>query len=366
MVCVTLAFVGVSALRRGPLRLLAWPAAAVVAAAVLYGNALAYHEITLAPRDQLRDLEQLGTRLTGRGPTLYPAFGEYAEYFLRRQRATSLVNPPQFRLEVRPEAAAGRSGIQFAWDLDDFVPSFVQSFGYIVERGNPVASRPPSNYVLVERTRYHRVWRKELRGPRVLRHYAFYGRASERSRSKCRRIGDAARGAGPEAKAAYTLMHTIALFEPARAQSRPRGWGPGYAAGSLMPHGPGRMSGPIRVAQEGRYRVWLGGSFGRPVDVSLDERSIGSIGYHENYPGQFEYLGERDMTRGGHSVEIVRGRGSLHPGSGNGVQQSIGPLMLERTSADEDRVHYAPAERAMDLCRGSAPLDWLEVVAPGT
>ena len=165
MVCIALAFVGAAALRRGPLRLLAWPAAAVVAAAVLFGNALAYHEITLAPRDQLRDLERLGTQLKGRGPTLYPAFNEYAEYFLRRQRATSLVNPANFRLEVRPEAAAGRSGIQFAWDLDDFVPSFVQSFEYIVERGHPVAGRPPSNYVLVERTQYHRVWRKDLRAP---------------------------------------------------------------------------------------------------------------------------------------------------------------------------------------------------------
>ena len=100
MVCIALAFVGAAALRRGPLRLLAWPAAAVVAAAVLFGNALAYQQITLAPRDQLRDMERLGTQLPGRGPTLYPAFNEYAEYFLRRQRATSLVNPANFRLEV--------------------------------------------------------------------------------------------------------------------------------------------------------------------------------------------------------------------------------------------------------------------------
>ena len=76
-------------------------------------------------------------------------------------------------------------------------------------------------------------------------------------------------------------------------------------------------------------------------------RSIGSIAYEENYPGQFEYLGERDVTRGRHSVEIVRGKGSLHPGSGNGVPQSIGPLILERISAERDQVHYAPAKRAM-------------------
>ena len=364
MVCVALAFVGAAALRRGPLRLLAWPAAAVVAAAVLFGNALAYQQITLAPRDQLRDLERLGTQLPGRGPTLYPAFNEYAEYFLRRQRATSLVNPANFRLEVRPEIAAGRSGIQFAWDLDDFVPSFVQSFEYIVERGNPVAGRPPSNYVLVEGTQYHRVWRKDLRRPRVLRHFPFYGRPGERGPRNCRRIADVARGAAPGARVAYKLNPTVAVFEPASAPVRPRGWGAGYAVGSLMPQGPGTMSGPMRVPQNGRYRVWLGGSFGRPVDVSLDERSVGSIAYQENYPGQFEYLGERDVTRGRHSVEIVRGKGSLHPGSGNGVPQSIGPLILERVSAERDRVHYAPAERAMSLCRGSASLDWLEVVGP--
>ena len=218
MVCIALAFVGAAALLRGRLRLLAWPAAAVVAAAVLFGNALAYQQITLAPRDQLRDLERLGNQLPGRGPTLYPAFNEYAEYFLRRQRATSLVNPANFRLEIRPEIAAGRSGIQFAWDLDDFVPSFVQSFEYIVERGNPVAGRPPSNYVLVERTHYHRVWRKELRRPRVLRHFSFYGRPGERGPRNCRRIADFARGAGPGARIAYKLnAHGRAIRSCARA-----------------------------------------------------------------------------------------------------------------------------------------------------
>ena len=65
-------------------------------------------------------------------------------------------------------------------------------------------------------------------------------------------------------------------------------------------------------------------------------------------------------------MEIVRGKGSLHPGSGNGVPQSIGPLILERMSVERERVHYAPAGRAVGLCRASAPLDWLEVVGPGT
>jgi hypothetical protein len=91
-----------------------------------------------------------------------------------------------------------------------------------------------------------------------------------------------------------------------------------------------------------------------------------SISYHENYPGQFEYLVELDMTRGAHGAEIARSRGSLHPGSGDGGPQSIGPLVAERISDEEDRVHYAPAARAMGLCRGRAPLDWLEVVGPGT
>ena len=152
-------------------------------------------------------------------------------------------------------------------------------------------ARPPSNYVLIERTHYHRVWRRNLRAPMVLRHFPFYGRPGERGPRNCRRIADVARGARPGARVAYKLMPTIARFEPARAPVRPRGWGAGYLDGSLMPQGPGRMSGPMRVAQDGLYRVWLGGSFGRPVDVSLDNRSIGSIAYEENYPGQFEYLG---------------------------------------------------------------------------
>src|SRR5439155_4197090 len=43
---------------------------AAVAGAVLWSNVLAYHDATLAPRGQLRELERIGERFAGDGPAL--------------------------------------------------------------------------------------------------------------------------------------------------------------------------------------------------------------------------------------------------------------------------------------------------------
>jgi hypothetical protein len=354
MACLALAFAGIAALNRGPQKFIAWPVAAIVAGAVLYGNALAYHDITLAPRDRLRDLERIGHQLEARGPTLYPAFGEYAEYFLRRQRATSLVNPPLGQLGVRQDIPANSSA--FVRDLDDFTPSFLQSFRYIVERRSPVSSRPPSNFRMAQRTRFHTVWEKDSRRPEVLRHYGFYAGADDRRAETCRPISRAVRVAGPGAGVAYRLAPHTTVFEPTGAL--PRGWAPGW-----IPQGPGRIQGRIRLPRDGRYRVWLGGSIGRPVDVSFNGRLAGSVSYQEDYPGQFEHLADLWMARGVHRAEIARHGGSLHPGSGDGGPQSIGPLIIEKMSTSDDRVRYTTADRAVALCRGSRPLDWLEIIA---
>ncbi|HEV2752676.1 MAG TPA: hypothetical protein VGV36_02435, partial [Solirubrobacteraceae bacterium] len=172
-VTLALAFAGAAAAGRAVRRARvgavgAWALSVVVSAGVLAGNANAYHDISLAPTERLRDLEHIGERFAGKGPALYPAFEEYAEYFLRRSDAIGLVNTagegPLAPLAYRPQAAA-QAGVEAAggrarqaWDLDDFEPAYLQQFRLLVLRRGPDASRAPATFRLAQRTRFHDVW----------------------------------------------------------------------------------------------------------------------------------------------------------------------------------------------------------------
>src|SRR5439155_1496047 len=60
-------------------------AALAIAVGVLWSNTLQYHKVWLAPRAQLHELEAIGNRIAGQGPTLmtdYQAYG--ARHLLRR------------------------------------------------------------------------------------------------------------------------------------------------------------------------------------------------------------------------------------------------------------------------------------------
>jgi hypothetical protein len=69
-IVLVLAFSGAYALIRNGFRLVGGVAAAAVAAAVLYGNALTYHNISLAPYGRLHDLADIGAAGPPSIPTL--------------------------------------------------------------------------------------------------------------------------------------------------------------------------------------------------------------------------------------------------------------------------------------------------------
>jgi hypothetical protein len=134
--------------------------------------------------------------------------------------------------------------------------------------------------------------------------------------------------------------------------------------GGLVTFGPGRVYGQVRTAEPGRYIAWLEGNFNRGITLSVNRRRIGDVAYRANYPGQWEYVGELELDRGLHDVELNRGGRDLHPGNGDWVHHSLGPLALVRQDPAVGRVRTAPAERAGALCRSDTRLDWIEIVRP--
>lgn len=369
-VALTLSLVGALSLTRlrwRTTKLLGWAATAAIVGAVLYGNAIIYHDTTLAPAARYGDLAAIGARYAGQGPTLIPEFDEYAEYFLRDERGSGLVNPAYGRFELASGVRAP-SGVSFSWDLNQIQPSFLQGFRLIVLPRNPVATRPPSNYDLVDQTRYFQVWRQDRPASTVIAHFPLSSLPHERAQTHfCPSFIADVRRAGPTAEVAY------AQATPMSVTGLTLGPHPDYwrSAGpdTVIAYGAGSSEVKVPIATAGRYSVWLQGSIGRPLAIHLDGHPLASVGYEERYPNQFLLLDSTTFSAGAHTLRVVRGNGSLHPGSGDPVTdtegRTIGAIVFSREGASTDRVQMAPGRDAARVCNAPVGYEWLEILKPG-
>ncbi len=365
---VMLAFAGAAALqasRRRALSALGWVAALAVAGGVLYGNALIYHDTTLAPGAHYHDLAAIAKRYAGQGPALDPYWDEYAEFIMRDEKATSIVDPANFNFQVRPGVAP--EGTSFGWDLNQLVPSYVQSFPLIIQPRSPSASRAPANYDLIEQTRYYDVWRRDRPSSAVLFHAPLSSLPHERTPALCRLLVNKARAAGPNAQLAYAKTSVAAVANPLSG-THPSYWR-ALGPSTLLGYGSGVAEMKLTLPSSGRYSVWLQGSVGRPLTFYLDGKRLSSIGYEERYPDQFLLISTGPLTAGPHTLQIVRGGGSLHPGSGNpGAETTlatIGAIVFNREQATENSVYVAPASRMAQVCAAPVGYEWLELLKPG-
>jgi hypothetical protein len=341
-------------------RLAGWALALAVAGGVLYGNALAYHEAAVSPYERLHDLERLGDRLAGDGPTLYPAHEEYAEYFLRKAKVTGMVNPPPpYFFEVRQEAAEARGDVQpFAWDVDELEPAFLQKFRLLVRRPAPLASRPPSNWALLTRTPWHEVWRRQGAPERIVLHQPLEPFAGSRG-SVCSAVARQAAGAPAGAGLAYATQPKHVTLD-LQATTHTGTWQPDRPGGLLLTT-PGSATGGVRLPESGTWRLWLAGSVSRGLEVKVDGRVAGVIEDRRNYPEQWERVGTMNLKAGRHVIKLSRGGGDLEPG--NGGLNTAGPLIFTRATPDAERVRRAPLKRLHSVC-ARRDLDWIEIVAP--
>ena len=77
---------------------------AIVGTGVVWSGALAYRDVNLAPRDQLAELETIGHRIAGQGPTLMTEYQPYGvRHFLRDA-------DPEAASELRRRQVPLRSG----------------------------------------------------------------------------------------------------------------------------------------------------------------------------------------------------------------------------------------------------------------
>lgn len=360
-VVLVVGMAGVAFLFKGGRRVEAAVVTAAIVGGVLWSNALAYHDVWLAPRSQLQELETVGKSFAGQGPTLMTEYQSYGvRHFLRNL-------DPEAAGELRRRQIPLRNGKLVEkgnWaDIDEFQLDAVLVYRTLVLNRSPVASRPPSVYRLVWSGRYYDVWqRPDTQGARILEHLPLGGGNQPAAIPTCSdvlRLADEASAAGGSLSAVFRSPATVVQLS---AASHPASWATYSGSPDVVyPSGPGTLQATVSVPAAGRYGVWLGGSFRRRLEVSVDGRRVGEARHRLSHPGVFTPLGKIELARGSHTVTLRYSAANSSPGSG-GTPFPLGPLVLGRSTAELPVATVRPADAAGSLCNKS--LDWVEAVKP--
>jgi hypothetical protein len=372
---VIAAMAGVFALPLPVRRVLTPVAAVVITGGVLWSNALAYHDVMLAPRGQLRELQQIGKQFAGQGPTLLTEFEPYgARHFLR----DSDVQGPSGLKPVRIVQPGGHifvgSGSDFEVDTESYDIKALLAYRTIVRRHNPASSYPSSVYRLVWSGRYWEVWQRSEQPGRVLAHLALGGFGQPVRRPRCRDVLGLARIAGADGRLAVSRRPRLSEAQLSRVpvwRSRTKGI---TALPKALRSGvvPGRLEAPL----DSHYGFWMSGVFDRQVQLFVDGEALGNLRreFNLSYPF-YVYMGSAQLSRGEHSLELRYGdEGALHPGVGGhaaisptlGSRRALlgfGPLVFAPDNQSW-RVTYVRPARARALCGKS--WDWVEAIVPKT
>ncbi|HLI59515.1 MAG TPA: hypothetical protein VKV21_07590 [Solirubrobacteraceae bacterium] len=335
-----------------------------VGVGVLASDALLYHGTNLAPAPRFEELASIGSRFAGQGPTLVTDFDEYAFFAL----PTLKIDGPSFAPDMRGiNVVDGHVPVGYGLSYDpDNLTRDIQRYRLIVMRRSPRWSRPPGNFELVYDGRYYEVWRRS--GPAPLAHQPL-GAASDGfgsttqpiARARCsvvHRLGDEARR--HQAKLRYATRPAPVIANLTRASlAGIVGFGSdAESAPEIVFNGPARVVSRIVIPRTGMYQVWLEGNIGnRRVEVDLDGRPVGGVIDQLGGDGNMSEVATVRLTRGRHTVTLVRGGGSLAPGNGSPTYVD-GIYLATELNTDERPITLDPS-RWRSLC-GHA-LDWIEV-----
>jgi len=326
------AFAGAGALLAGRRAVEAAVLTIVIAGGVMWSNVDQYHDVWLAPRGQLHELETIGHEFAGDGPALMTNYEPYgARHFLRKldpEGASELRRRFDYLVDGSMLDKGGST------DIDRIRLDQVLVYRTLVLRRGPAASRPPSVYKLVWSGRWYEVWqRPEHPQHTIVRHIP---------------LGDKAQAAGPVPCGPVKALRGTLLATATRPEAIGLGNPPASGTSTLRVH----------IPVDGVYTAWMGGDWFGDASIAVDGRTVGSLRHELNWPGLYTDLGATPIAAGDHDVTIRYDTGGWRPGSG-GTPFAFGPAALSAVDAREPVIHVAPV-RAGSLC--GRRLDWVEAL----
>jgi hypothetical protein len=353
---LTLALVACAVVIERNLRAVGAFAGAAIAAGVVWSNALAYHDVNLASRERLEDLERIGERIEGEGPALMTEYEPYGvRHFLREADAEGA---SELRRRVVYLRRGGFLDKGASADIDAFGLSDVLVYRTLVLRRSPTASRPPSVYTRTMTTGSYEVWQRPPGSEgRIVEHLALNGTDTPLGTPECAEVQRLARVAGPGGRLLASTLPAPAIH--ALGPRAPAGWAPGSSQNVVVPGGSGELTVDIETPAA-PVELWLYGSVRRTLVVTLDGDEVARIRHRLEPSGGYIPLGRIQPDAGRHRVGLRIEGSALKPGEGGG-DPALGPLVTSVATADgpPPLIDAAPAD-ARKLCREG--IDWIEAV----
>ena len=337
--------------------------AVLATAAILFGvawsDSLAYHDALLAPNSRLTELEAIGNRFAGDGPTLETDYDPYgARHFLRKLDAEGASE-----LRVRPVSlrAGGVPQTGSSPDIDEIHLPDVLVYRTLVTRRSPAASRPPSVYVPVAQTRYYDVWQRPLTGlPTIVEHLSLGDRFHAAAVPNCADVMRLAREAGPNGRLATVRRPpNVAVNLDGSAPGLPGDFG--ETAGTVLLTGQASYPIELNVPVTGVYDIGIDGDFMSRLELFIGSHRVADARHELNWPSEYNPLATVRLQKGSVRLTLRYDGPDIHPGSaGTGTGFGVGPLEVGRTDAADIPVTYVKPSRAHTLCGQS--LDWIEAI----
>ncbi len=270
---------------------------AAIGVGVLWSGALAYRDVNLAPRDQLAELETIGHRIAGQGPTLMTEYQPYGvRHFLRDADPEGASELRRRQVPLRGGGTLHKGSHRRHRSLPARRPT-----GLPDPRAAPLA-HPESPSVALPAD----LARPLLRGLAATRGSGVIGDRPSRARlhegpdGNARVLGRASSSPARRAPSGPSSRPGARRSRPSRCsapRTRAPGTGPDYPR-TLLPVTAGTIRSRVRVPHSGRYEVWLGGSVRPQVDLSVDGREVGQVRHQLNNEGEYVLLGKARLDVG--------------------------------------------------------------------
>lgn len=342
---------------------------AALAAGVLWSTAMQYHGVLLAPSARLMELETIGAKFSGQGPALLTDYEPYSvRHFLRGLDAENASGLRVHTIALRhypdcPQDTSGGACNGVSPDLDEIKLGEVLQFRTLVIRRTGVASRPPSAYRRVWSGHYYDVWQRRPGGTRIIEHLSLGSRLQPAAVPACKAVISLARVAAKHHGVLATVVRPEAIvIMPNGKVGVPTHFIPGdYGElyGLVTRTNAYKLKLTFRVPSDGKYRVWVGGSFSSTLTAKVDGRQVGQQRNQTEWPGNFLYFGSTHLTRGSHTLVIRHSGPDWRPGSAARQPFGLGPFVVARGS-DRRKVKIVQPKAAHALCGKS--LDWIEAL----
>jgi hypothetical protein len=290
------------------------------------------------------------------------------------------VEPAEYRTATLPLRDGSVLTKTASADLDSFALSTLEPYRSIVTRRSPVESRPPSIYQPVWRGRYYELWQRPVQPPtRILEHVplgesnvlSFCGQAADEvfkplcavdpvATPPCAEIQHLARTALAQHAVLVAYQRPAPIVARGDQTQWPGRWFHDVAGHTLAPNFPGTAIGHIAVARNESYELWLGGSFTRGFQVSVDGRHVGRVKDELSAINGYVHVADLPLTPGVHTFALTYPGGDLTPGSGENELTTLTAIALEPQASPQARLLTVAPDRAEQLCGRS--LDWIELV----